>query len=66
MAMVELAQALASQRCYRKVHGNGHGVRILAFTTAGDFMANTPLDFLTNHLNVRLDLLYILPDRPLP
>jgi hypothetical protein len=24
------------------------------------------LDFLTNHLNVRLDLLYLLPDRPLP
>jgi hypothetical protein len=29
-------------------------------------MTNAPLDFLTNHLNVRLDLLYILPDRPLP
>ena len=28
------------------VHGNGQGPRLLAFVTPGDFMANTPLDFL--------------------
>jgi hypothetical protein len=28
------------------VHGNGQGPRLLAFVTQGDFMANTPLDFL--------------------
>ena len=41
-------------------------LRLLALMAPGDLMTNTPLDFLTNHLNVRLDLLYILPDRPLP
>ena len=29
-------------------------------------MTNAPLDFLTNDLDVRLDLLYVLPGRPLP
>jgi hypothetical protein len=41
-------------------------LRLLALVGPGDLMTNTPLDFLTNHLNVRLDLLYILPNRPLP
>ena len=41
-------------------------LRLLALVGPGDLMTNTPLDFLTNHLNVRLDLLYLLPDRPLP
>jgi len=40
--------------------------RLLAIVGPGDLMVNTPLDFLTNHLNVRLDLLHILPDHPLP
>jgi hypothetical protein len=44
----------------------GGAVRLLALVGAGDLMTNTPLDFLTNHLNVRLDLLYVLPDRALP
>ena len=29
-------------------------------------MANTPLDFITNHLDVRLDLLFVVPGQPLP
>jgi Large polyvalent protein-associated domain 3 len=41
-------------------------LRLLALAGPGDLMTNTPLDFLTNYLNVRLDLLYVLPDRPLP
>jgi hypothetical protein len=41
-------------------------LRLLALAGPGDLMTNAPLDFLTNHLNVRLDLLYILPNRPLP
>jgi hypothetical protein len=41
-------------------------LRVLALVGPGDLMTNTPLDFLTNDLNVRLDLLYVLPDRPLP
>lgn len=44
----------------------GRTVRLLAIAAPGDLMVNTPLDFLTSHLNVRLDLLYVLPDRALP
>ena len=41
-------------------------LRVLALMGPGDLMVNTPLDFLTNYLPVRLDLLHILPDQPLP
>lgn len=41
-------------------------LRLLALTGPGDLMVNTPVDFLTNHLDVRLDLLHVLPDQPLP
>lgn len=34
------------QRSYEVVHGTGSGPRVLAFVTPGDFMANTPIDFL--------------------
>ena len=44
----------------------GAPLRLLALAGPGDLMTNTPLDFLTNFLNIRLDILYILPDRPLP
>ena len=41
-------------------------LRLLALVGPGELMVNTPLDFLTNDLDVRLDLLYVLPGRPLP
>ncbi len=41
-------------------------VRVLALAAPGDLMINTPLDFITNHLNVQLDVLFVLPDCPLP
>jgi hypothetical protein len=41
-------------------------LRLLALCTPGDLMVNTPLDFITNHLDIRLDLLFILPGEPLP
>ncbi|MGV8985640.1 MAG: ATP-grasp domain-containing protein [Cypionkella sp.] len=34
------------QPSYEVVHGAGTGLRILALVTPGDFMANTPIDFL--------------------
>jgi glutathione synthase/RimK-type ligase-like ATP-grasp enzyme len=40
------ANALHLARSFKITHGTGQGPRILAFVTAGDFMANTPLDFL--------------------
>jgi hypothetical protein len=39
---------------------------LLALVSPGDLMANTPLDFLTMHADIRLDLLFVLPDQPLP
>lgn len=41
-------------------------LRVLALCAPGDLMVNTPLDFITNELNVRLDLLFVRPDAPLP
>jgi hypothetical protein len=41
-------------------------LRVLALLAPGDLMANTPLDFLTRHLDVRLDLLFVQPGRALP
>ncbi|HET6307758.1 MAG TPA: hypothetical protein VFG12_11260 [Rhodopila sp.] len=59
--------ALAAFQVFRIASDRKHtSLRLLALAGPGDLMTNTPLDFLTNHLNVRLDLLYILPDRPLP
>ena len=58
--------ALAASQVYRIDGAPDGALRLLALVGPGDLMTNTPLDFLTNHLNVRLDLLYVLPDRPLP
>ncbi|MEA2737160.1 MAG: hypothetical protein QOH05_467 [Acetobacteraceae bacterium] len=58
--------ALVESQIYRIGGAPAGALRLLAVVGPGDLMANTPLDFLTNHLNVRLDLLYVLPDCPLP
>lgn len=56
--------AIALQQSYQISHGNGLGLRILAFVTAGDFMANTPLDFLLNGSDATLILHFVDPDTP--
>jgi hypothetical protein len=61
-----LDQALEANQTYRVGGAPPDAIRCLALVSPGDLMTNTPLDFLTNYLNVRLDLLHILPDRPLP
>lgn len=38
--------AISVQPSYEVVHGAGTGPRVLALVTPGDFMANTPIDFL--------------------
>ena len=43
-----------------------HPLRLLALMEPGDLMTNTPLDFITRSLNVRLDLLYLRRDGALP
>ncbi|MBS0639661.1 MAG: RimK family alpha-L-glutamate ligase [Proteobacteria bacterium] len=61
-------QALAQSTLYR-VASQSHRrnkLRVMAICAPGDLMVNTPLDFITNELNVRLDLLFIGSDAPLP
>jgi hypothetical protein len=57
---LEIQQAaIGMQRCYRCEHGDGTGLRILAIVTAGDLMANTPIDFLLVGSNAVLWTLYV-------
>ena len=58
--------ALAIQRIYRQpAHAEG-GLRLLAFMAPGDFLANTPLEFMLQETSVTLDMMYVLPGWPLP
>ncbi|MDE1992452.1 MAG: tetratricopeptide repeat-containing protein [Rhizobiaceae bacterium] len=57
-----LQGAVALSRNFCVVHGNGQGPRLLAFVTPGDFMANTPLDFLLAGSNCVLWLHYVDAD----
>ena len=41
-----LRAAVGHNRDFHVRHGSGRGLRLLAFVTPGDFMANTPVDFL--------------------
>jgi hypothetical protein len=61
-------QALAASPLFRVRRGpaGANTLRVLALCGAGDLMANTPLEFITNHLDVQLDLLFVSPERALP
>jgi hypothetical protein len=54
-----LRGAVELRRDFCVVHGNGQGPRLLAFVTPGDFMANTPLDFLLAGSNCVLWLYHV-------
>lgn len=54
-----LRQAATVQPNYRIIHGAGTGPRLLALVTPGDFMANTPVDFLLNGSDAVLILHYV-------
>ncbi|WFU09510.1 tetratricopeptide repeat-containing protein [Rhizobium sp. CB3090] len=57
-----LRGAVDLSRNFCVVHGNGQGPRLLAFVTPGNFMANTPLDFLLADSNCVLWLHYVDPE----
>lgn len=57
--------ALAIQRIYRQPSSEER-LRLLAFMAPGDFLANTPLEFMLQDTNVTLDMVYVLPGWPLP
>ena len=54
-----LRQATGAQPSYQITHGTGRGLRLLALVTAGDFMANTPVDFLLSGSDTTLILHYV-------
>jgi hypothetical protein len=62
------AQALATQRLYRLAPSieTAKPLRLLAFMAPGDFMANTPVEFLLEGSSVNLDILYVWSGQPLP
>jgi hypothetical protein len=62
------AEAVAASHLFRirRESRCAAGIRLLALVAPGDLMVNTPLDFITNYLDVRLDLLFLMPDQRLP
>ncbi len=64
------AEAVALCRTFATAHGDGSGPRLLTLVTPGDFMSNTPVDFLlsgsdvtlvTHHVDETTDSLADLP-----
>jgi hypothetical protein len=61
------ALALRRQRCFRSPPANdARPLRLLALSAPGDFMANTPLEFLVERSGVELQTFYIMPDEDFP
>ena len=52
-------QALGLRRLYRPRAGRGGALKLLALVAPGDFMANTPVEFLLDGSDVDLTLLYV-------
>jgi hypothetical protein len=67
-AIATQAEAIRMRQVYHLPTARGQEVRLrlLAIMIAGDFMANTPLEFMLGNSDVALDVLYVSPDRPLP
>jgi hypothetical protein len=59
-------RALSLGRVYRQPGTAEGALRLLAFMAPGDFLANTPLEFMLQDTNVILDMLYLVPGLPLP
>jgi glutathione synthase/RimK-type ligase-like ATP-grasp enzyme len=60
------ARALKLQRLYRLAGPELPAIRLLALMAPGDMLDNTPIEFLIEHSDIQLDLLYLLPDQALP
>lgn len=62
------AAALRLQRIYRRpaAVASAQPLRLLAFMAPGDFMTNTPLEFMLEGSSITLDMLYIVPGMALP
>ncbi len=61
-AVLSQKAALEISRKYRIVNGRGTGPNVLVFVTAGDFMANTPIEFLLEESDANILLHYVDAD----
>ncbi len=60
------ADALRRARHFTHARTGAAPLRLLALMAPGDFMANTPLEFLLEQSEIALDALYLTPETPLP
>ncbi|MGO8738748.1 ATP-grasp domain-containing protein [Rhodoblastus sp.] len=60
------ADALRRARHFTHARPGAAPLRLLVLMAPGDFMANTPLEFLLEQGEIAHDALYLSPDRPLP
>ncbi len=62
------AAALKLQSIYRRPAAAGaeRPLKLLAFMAPGDFMTNTPLEFMLEGTGIALDMMYVVPAAPLP
>ncbi|MEI7839428.1 MAG: RimK family alpha-L-glutamate ligase [Methylococcaceae bacterium] len=66
LALDMQAKALEHSCIYRVNSPENPKIRLLALMGAGNMTDNTPLDFLIEHSDIQLDLLYISPEKDLP
>lgn len=60
------AKALERRRLYRIAGAASPAIRLLALMGPGDMMDNTPLEFVVENSDIRLDFLFLAPDQALP
>lgn len=66
MALDMQSDALRHRSIYRVVSPASPKIRLLAIIGPGDMTDNTPIDFLIEHSDIQLDLLFISPEINLP
>jgi glutathione synthase/RimK-type ligase-like ATP-grasp enzyme len=67
IGLTRQALALSKQRLFHSTCcGVKPSLRLLAFVTAADIGANTPLEFLLEGSDIALTMAFVLPGRPLP
>jgi len=66
MALEMQSDALRYKSVYRVVSPPAPKIKLLAIMGPGDMTDNTPLDFLIEHSDIRLDLLFISSENNLP
>jgi glutathione synthase/RimK-type ligase-like ATP-grasp enzyme len=67
LALLMQAEAIGSTQIYRPPTASGPvNIRVCVVMSAGDLMANTPLEFLLEDSDVALTLVYVTENQPLP